>query len=122
MVYVPMGVDIRHHGHINIIEEARKYGEVTVGLLSDEAISSYKRFPFLKYSEREKIMMNIRGVSKVVRQEDVYGIENIKKLKPKYYVHGDDWNDEIHKESRQKVIEALKIAGGGGGTNRSSLH
>ncbi|MCH8318867.1 MAG: adenylyltransferase/cytidyltransferase family protein, partial [Bacteroidetes bacterium] len=65
-VYVAMGVDILHHGHINIIETARKLGEVTIGLMTDKAIASYKRLPLLSYDKRKKIIENIKGVKNVI--------------------------------------------------------
>jgi len=43
-VCVGMSADLLHPGHINILTEAAKLGEVTVGLLTDSAIASYKRF------------------------------------------------------------------------------
>jgi len=107
-VYVAMGTDIMHHGHINIIEEARKLGEVTIGLLTDEAIATYKRLPLLSYEQRKKIIENIKGVKNVVPQETLDYIPNLKKLKPDYVVHGTDWREGIQKKTRERVIEALK--------------
>ena len=45
-VYLAMSADIIHIGHLNIIKEAAKYGNLTVGVLTDKAIASYKRLPF----------------------------------------------------------------------------
>ncbi|MBC8490809.1 MAG: phosphoenolpyruvate mutase [Bacteroidetes bacterium] len=106
--YVGMAADLIHHGHLNIINEARKLGKVIVGLLTDEAIASYKRIPLLTYEQRKFIIENIKGVDKVVPQETFDYIPNLKKIKPDYVVHGDDWKVGILKESRQKVIEVLK--------------
>ena len=61
-VYLGMSIDVMHHGHINIINEANKYGEVIVGLLSDSAICKYKRLPFLKFDQRKIILENIKIV------------------------------------------------------------
>ena len=107
-VYVAMGTDIIHHGHINIIEHARKLGEVTVGLLTDEAIASYKRVPLLSYGQRKKIIENIKGVKEVIPQETPDYVPNLKKLKPDYVVHGTDWRTGVQKQIREKVIKTLK--------------
>ena len=55
-VYVGLSVDIIHEVHINILKTASKYGDVIVGLLTDEAISSYKNIPYLNYSRRKIIV------------------------------------------------------------------
>ena len=68
-VYVGMSADLFHHGHLNIIGEAKKLGHVIVGLLTDEAIVSYKRLPLIPYAQRKAIVENIKGVSEVVAQE-----------------------------------------------------
>jgi phosphoenolpyruvate phosphomutase len=107
-VYVGMSADLIHPGHLNIINEAKKYGEVVIGLLTDEAITSYKRLPFLTYEQRKIIIENIKGVKEVVSQETLDYVPNLKKMKPDYVVHGDDWCIGIQKETREKVIQALK--------------
>ena len=107
-VYLVMTGDIIHHGHINIITEARKYGEVIVGLLTDEAIASYKRIPLLNYEERKKIVENIKGVSQVIPQKTLDYTENLEMIKPDYVIHGNDWREGIQKSIREKVIETLK--------------
>lgn len=107
-VYVAMGTDIIHHGHIKIIEEARKLGEVTIGLLTDKAIASYKRIPLLSYEQRKKIIENIRGVKEVIPQETLDYTPNLRKLKPDFVVHGTDWKTGIQKETRKRVVETLQ--------------
>jgi len=111
-VYVAIGTDIIHHGHINIIETARKLGEVTVGLLTDNAISTYKRIPLMSYENRKKIIENIKGVAHVVKQETSEYAPNLIKLKPDYVVHGDDWRTGVLKKTREKVIKTLQEWGG----------
>ena len=111
-VYVGMCGDLIHPGHINIINEARKLGEVTIGLLTDKAIASYKRVPFLSYEQRKKIIENIVGVKKVVPQETLDYTPNLRKLKPDYVVHGTDWKRGIQKQTRAKVIETIREWGG----------
>ncbi len=107
-VYVAMSADLVHPGHLNIIKEAKKLGKVTVGLLTDRAIASYKRLPFMNYNQRKEIVENIKGVSNVIPQETLDYVPNLQKLKPKYVVHGDDWRTGIQKNTRQRVIDALK--------------
>jgi phosphoenolpyruvate phosphomutase len=111
-VYVGMSVDLIHHGHINIIAEASKYGEVTVGLLTDRAVASYKRLPYLEYDHRKKIVESIKGVSQVIPQEELNYVPNLIKLMPDYVVHGDDWKTGIQKKTREDVINVLKQWGG----------
>jgi len=111
-VYVAMGVDILHHGHINIIETARKLGEVTIGLMTDKSIASYKRLPLLSYDQRKKIIENIKGVKDVIPQDTLDYSSNIKKLKPDFVVHGTDWRTGVQKENRRRVIETLNEWGG----------
>lgn len=107
-----MTADIIHHGHINIIANARKYGEVIVGLLTDTAIAAYKRVPFLKYEERKKIVENLKGVSKVVPQYTIDYTANLEMIKPDYVINGDDWREGPQRPIRDKVIEKLKEWGG----------
>ncbi len=111
-VYVGMAADYLHVGHINIINEAAKYGEIIIGLLTDEAIASYKRVPVTTYEQRKKVIENIKGVAKVVPQYTLDYVENLRQLKPEYVVHGDDWKDSSQRYTRQRVIEALKEWGG----------
>jgi phosphoenolpyruvate phosphomutase len=111
-VYVGMSSDVLHHGHIKIIEEARKLGEVIVGLLTDKAIASFKRLPLLSYEQRKKIIENIKGVKDVTPQETLDYVPNLKKLKPDYVVHGTDWRTGVQRETRERVIKALKEWGG----------
>lgn len=111
-VYIGLSADLIHHGHINILKEAVKLGEVIVGLLTDKAISSYKRLPYLSYEQRKAIVENLKGVNQVIPQNSLDYTENLKKIKPDYVVHGDDWRIGIQTETREKVIEILKRWGG----------
>ncbi len=111
-VYVGMSADLVHPGHINIINQASRLGEVTVGLLTDAAIASYKRLPYLTYEQRKAVVENIKGVQHVIPQDTLDYTANLRKVKPDYVVHGDDWRSGIQAEVRQKVIEALKGWGG----------
>ena len=101
-----MSFDFIHHGHMNILEEGKKYGEITLGLLTDKAISERKQIPYLNFEQRKKIAENLKGIQKVVKQEEWDYSVNIKKYKPDFFIHGDDWkiNDS---NLRNKVIKIL---------------
>ncbi len=107
-----MSADLIHPGHLNIIKEAARLGEVTIGLLTDEAIASYKRLPFLTYEQRQEIIEHIKGVTRVIPQKTLDYVENLKAVRPDYVVHGDDWREGVQKETRQRVVDALKEWGG----------
>ena len=111
-VYVGMSADLVHPGHINILQEAEKLGEVIVGLLTDEAIASYKRLPFMSYDQRKEVITNIKGVSEVVSQDTLDYRPNLEKFKPHFVVHGDDWKEGVQSKTRQQVINCLDQWGG----------
>ena len=112
LVYVAMSADLIHPGHLNIIKEAQKHGEVILGLLTDEAIASYKRLPYLTYDQRKEIVESLNGISKVIPQTTLDYVPNLRKIKPDFVVHGDDWKTGIQKATRQRVIETLDEWGG----------
>lgn len=108
IIYVPMGADIIHSGHLNIINIAKKYGKITIGLFTDSAIAEYKSLPLIDYKQRFEIMNNIKGIDKIVKQENWDYSKNLNKIKPNYLIHGDDWKVGIQKKTREKVIKQLK--------------
>jgi len=112
IAYVGMSADIVHPGHLNIIVEAAKLGEVVVGLLTDEAIASYKRMPYMTYEERYSVVSALKGVSRVIPQTTLDYVPNLLELKPQYVVHGDDWREGVQAKARQSVIETLEQWGG----------
>lgn len=111
-VYVAMSADIIHPGHLNIIHEASKLGDVTVGVLTDAAIASYKRLPYMNYEQRAMVVAELKGVTSVVPQETLDYIPNLKKLKPDFVVHGTDWRSGVQAKTRQGVIDTLATWGG----------
>jgi phosphoenolpyruvate mutase len=111
-VYIGMSADLIHQGHLNVIAEGCKLGQVIIGLLTDEAIASYKRLPLIAFNERKLIVENLKRVEKVVPQTSLDYVSNLKAIKPDYVVHGDDWKTGIQKEIRQRVIDTLAEWGG----------
>lgn len=111
-VYLSMSTDLIHGGHIKMIEKAAELGELTVGVLTDKVVASYKRFPLLTYEERAKIIANIRGVAKVIPQDTLSYKKNLETLKPDYLVHGDNWKEGFQKAIRAEAIEVLASYGG----------
>jgi len=111
-VYVGMSADIIHPGHLNIIHEAAKLGRVTVGVLTDAAIASYKRLPYLDYEQRALIVSNLKGVDAVVPQTTLDYRPNLRELKPDYVVHGDDWKTGVQQKTRQDIIDCIAEWGG----------
>ena len=105
-IYVGMSADLIHPGHMNILKEASKYGKLTVGLLTDKAIASYKRLPALTYEQRKEVIESIKYVNNVIPQNTLDYTDNLNKHKPNYVLHG------IQKNIRQKVINTLSKWGG----------
>lgn len=111
-VYVGMSADLIHPGHLNILKVASGLGQVTVGVLTDSAIASYKRLPYMNYEQRAEIVSNLKTVHDVIPQSTLDYSENLKALKPDYVVHGDDWKDGIQQQTRQIVIDTIAEWGG----------
>jgi phosphoenolpyruvate phosphomutase / 2-hydroxyethylphosphonate cytidylyltransferase len=112
IVYVGMSADLIHPGHLNIIKEAAKLGELYIGLLTDKAIASYKRLPYLAFEQRKAIVEALKGVKAVIAQETLDYRPNLESLKPDFVVHGDDWKEGVQRETRQQVIDTLAKWGG----------
>jgi phosphoenolpyruvate phosphomutase len=112
VVYVGMSADLVHPGHLNIIARAKELGSVTVGLLTDAAIASYKRLPYMSYEQRKIVMESVRGVERVVPQETLDYEPNLRQYRPDFVVHGDDWVTGVQADTRRRVIEVLGEWGG----------
>lgn len=111
-VYMCFSTDMIHSGHIAIIQKAKRLGKLIIGVLSDEAVVDYKRFPLLPFEERKSMFENIAGVYKVVEQKTLSYKENIEKYNPDFVVHGDDWTSGIQKPIRDEVVSLLASYGG----------
>jgi|TARA_B110000037_G_C17094828_1_gene495563 phosphoenolpyruvate phosphomutase len=107
-VYVGLSADILHEGHINILKIANQYGNVIVGLLTDEAIASYKNIPYLDFNKRKIVVENIKYVTKVIPQVTLDYVQNLELIKPDFVVHGDDWKFGVQKKTRDRVVKTLK--------------
>lgn len=112
MVYMCFSTEYIHTGHIAIIKKAKRLGRLTIGVLSDEAVASFRRFPLMPFDERKALVANIAGVENVVEQKTLSYAQNLRALKPYYVVHGDDWVNGFQKPVRQEVIDVLKEYGG----------
>ena len=110
-VYLTLSGEMIHHGHINLIQKAQKFGNLIIGLLTDQAIMENKSLPLLNWEQRKKILQNINGVKKVIPQNEWDDAVNIIKIKPDYVIHGDDWKFS-DKKLRKSVINAVKRYGG----------
>ena len=111
-VYIGMTADIVHPGLINIIQRGAELGEVTVGLLTDSAIADYKRIPYMSWEQRNDVVANIKGVSRVVPQDEWSYAPNIRTYRPDYFIHGDDWVSGPMVKFRSEALEALNDCGG----------
>ena len=111
-VYTCFCTDMIHDGHLNIIREARKYGEVIIGVLSDEAMVRFNRFPGISFQERCRMIQELDGISQVVVQKDIMYDNIIHELRPDYVIHGDNWKEGPMKAIRDNVIKLLASYGG----------
>ncbi len=117
-IYIGMSADLLHPGHLNIINEARKLisskgeGKLIVGLLTDKAIASYKRLPYMNWEQRKNVVENIKGVDEVIAQETLDYVPNLLKIKPDYVLHGDDWKTGVQASTRQRIIDIMSQWGG----------
>ena len=107
-----MSADLIHNGHLNILKKASTFGDVTVGVLTDRAITSYKRLPHMTYEQRAEIVSSLKYVNNVISQNTLDYSDNLRRLKPDFVVHGDDWKEGVQYETRQSVIDVLSEWGG----------
>lgn len=110
-VYMAFSTDVIHSGHLRLIELAAKLGRVIAGVLTDEAVVSYKRYPLLDYAERAAIIGNIKGISEVVPQDTLSYVPNLRKYRPDMVVHGDDWQQGLQQSVREETLRELQSYG-----------
>jgi phosphoenolpyruvate phosphomutase len=111
-VYVGMSADLVHPGHLNVLKKASELGEVTVGLLTDRAIASYKRLPYMTFDQRKAVVESLKWVAAVVPQETLDYLPNLRRYRPDFVVHGDDWREGVQRGVREAVVAALEEWGG----------
>ncbi|MGH0004772.1 adenylyltransferase/cytidyltransferase family protein [Pseudovibrio ascidiaceicola] len=111
-VYVAMCADVIHRGHINLLKNAAQHGRVVVGLLSDSAVASFKRVPFMAYQDRLSVVQNLRYVDEVIQQDATTPAPYIEQMQPEVFVHGDDWCNGRETFVRDSVVAALDAYGG----------
>lgn len=112
LVFVPMSIDLLHHGHIRILNKSGKLGTVIVGLMTDKGLKSYKGTPLIKYKHRREIVSEIKAVDYVIPLDGLLYLEISKIIKPDYFVHGTDWKRGPQNKIRNKLIEHLDLWGG----------
>ena len=112
-VFAPMAIDFFHHGHINILIKAKKYGNVIVGLMTDNGIRSYKgKKPLISYKNRLKILNHINLVSHVLPLPGLKYVSFAKKFKFDFFAHGSDWKTNVQSDQRKKLKKIMKSWGG----------
>lgn len=112
IVYTCFTTDIIHEGHLNIINESKKLGDLVVGVLDDSALIKYNYFPLKSLEERKKMIEKIDGVKEVIVQKDIMYDEIISRLHPDYVVHGDNWKNGPMQVIRKNVEKLLNEYGG----------
>lgn len=111
-VYTCFCTDVIHEGHLNIINLAKKYGKVIVGVLNDECAIKFNRFPTVTFDERMVMAKKIPGVDKVVVQDSIMYDKVVQELHPDYVIHGENWKTGAMKAIRDNVAKLLKEYGG----------
>jgi len=107
-VYIGIATDMLHEGHINILNRGAELGNVIVGLLTDDAIATYKDIPHYDYENRKILLQNFKQISEIIPQESLDYTKNLELIKPDFVVHGDDWRKGIQKDIRKQVVKTLK--------------
>lgn len=111
-VYLCFSADVLHSGHMALIRCARMYGRLIIGVMTDRAVASYKRYPLVPYRERWALFENLAGVDRVIAQEELSYRDVLLKWKPDFVVHGDDWQTGVQKPVRDEVVSVLASYGG----------
>ncbi|MDR2648315.1 MAG: phosphoenolpyruvate mutase [Clostridiales bacterium] len=111
-VYISFSTDMVHGGHIKILRRAAGIGKVTVGVLSDRAVASYKRYPLIPFEEKRTVFENVKCVDNVIEQDELSYKTVLLSERPDFVIHGDDWNSGPQKPIRDEVISVLSEYGG----------
>lgn len=111
-VYIAISSDILHKGQLNVIDVGAKLGDVTIGLLTDESIATYKRLPVIDWESRKALVEHLAEVKSVVAQHSLSYADNLRVLKPDYVIHGDDWRSGTQSMVRDEVVKILAEYGG----------
>ena len=109
LIAVSGGFDPVHIGHIRMIQDASRYGDVMVIINSDDWLVRKKGYAFMSWDERAEIMGNIKGVTLVTSVDDSDGTvcEALKRHKPDVFANGGDRKSENTPE--MDVCEELGI-------------
>jgi len=98
IVYSYVTADLFHYGHLQLLEKANELGDFHIcGVLTDNAIESYKNKAIANYKERVAIISGLRCVDMVMTQHSKDPTENLKELHKQFknskliLVHGSDW-------------------------------
>lgn len=111
-VYTCFCTEVIHEGHLNILREAKKYGKVIVGALSDRALIRCSRFPAISQEERLRLYRSLDGVDSVVIQDDMLYDDVLSLIRPDYVIHGDNWRTGPESEIRARLLRSLEALGG----------
>ena len=112
IAFLPMCLDPLHHGHINIINEAKKYGNVVIGLMTDKGMISYKRKPLISFEGRLIVANELKSVSFVLPLDGINFVSIASKYKFEFFLHGDDWKDNVQSNARKDLIREMDKWGG----------
>lgn len=112
IVYTCFCTDVIHEGHINILTEAKKYGKLIVGILSDSAMIRYNRFPTVDFAERVRIVEELGIADKIITQDDIMYDKVVAEIHPDYVIHGDNWKNGPEKAIRDNAEKLLEAYGG----------
>ena len=104
--------DVIHEGHINVVKEAKKYGKVIGGVLCDAAMIRFNRFPTVSFDERVRMVKDIPEVDEVIVQNETLYENTLRKIKPDYVIHGDNWCEGPEKAIRDNAIRVMNELGG----------
>lgn len=111
-VYMLFATDVIHEGHINVVKEAKKYGRVIGGVLCDAAMIRFNRFPTVSFDERVRMVKDIPEVDDVIVQNETLYENTLRRIKPDYVIHGDNWCEGPEKAIRDNAIRVMNELGG----------